>query len=300
MPASTIPLAVPRTRLHAVAAPMATALACLAFLPGLAAAAAPVRLTLHPAALVEQAVVRLGDVAAVDTDDADLAQELQALELGRIDAGTRRYARLEIARHVARRLQQRGRAAAAALEWAGAPEVQVRRSGGQLDGERIVAAARAALQRRLEGLGLSATLQPLRRPGALPLPAGDWTLAAQAPAVLRETLRVQVDVSVDGHLLRSVPVWFALSAADGGPLPAPGQGAAPVQRGARVSVELQQGAIRLERAGMALADARIGQRARVLMEPSANERQARAARPAVLVGTVAGHARVTLAQEDRR
>jgi flagellar basal body P-ring formation protein FlgA len=84
---------------------------------------------------------------------------------------------------------------------------------GHDDADAVVAAAQAAARARMGGAQDSAQLTVTGRPRALHLPKGERRYVARDVEGRwpRRRFTVGVDVFVDGHLARSVPVAFALS-----------------------------------------------------------------------------------------
>ena len=82
----------------------------------------------------------------------------------------------------------------------------------RVDAARIVDAARAALDRQLGSDGASADVEVIGMPQDIALLAGQASLQARMPVGRwpRSRVGIPVDVSVNGHVVRSATVWFAV------------------------------------------------------------------------------------------
>jgi len=251
------------------------ALACLA--AALAADAGAATVALRTSATLAGDRVTLGDVADVTTESLDDLVRLMALPLGMAPPahGSRRLERDA----VERALRAYAPELAPRVAWDGTREVTLERSLRIVDGELILAVARAEAGRFGPG-----ALHELRVPRDLEVPGDAVTLSARPLAVPPTLSRclVWVDVEVDGRHARSIPVAFSVerplaaahdagperaapSDAPGGPsvpaappTPAPG-----VSRGEWVTLTAGSDAVRLERRVQALQDGRPGDTVRV-------------------------------------
>ena len=255
------------------------AAACLA--AALAAAdAGAATVALRPAVALAGDRVTLGDVADVTTESLDDLVRLMALPLGiaPLAHGSRYLERGAIERALAAYSPE----LAGAVEWGGAREVALERSVRTVDGERILAAARAEAAHFGPG-----ALRELHVPRDLEVPGGAVTLSARAlggaPALSR--CLVWVDVRVDGRRVRSIPVAFSVerprvatsdagaerTAPPGAPLDPPVEPVRPgreatapgVTRGEWAMLTAGSDAIRLERRVQVLQDGHPGDTVRV-------------------------------------
>jgi flagella basal body P-ring formation protein FlgA len=100
------------------------------------------------------------------------------------------------------------------LAWRGAPAVRIRGRGQRLAADRLQDAAVPALYAALGGEFEAIEMQPVGGFDGINVPAGKVRLAARVPASQRPARRMSalVDVSVDGSVYTTVPVWFSVRA----------------------------------------------------------------------------------------
>ena len=254
---------------------MMRALSCLA--AALAADAGAATVALRPAVALAGDRVTLGDVADVTTESLDELVRLMALPLGM--APPARGARYIGREAIERALRAHSPDLARRVDWGGAREVALERSVRTVDGERILAAARAEAARFGAG-----ALREVRMPRDLEVPAGAVALSARPllAAPRRARCLVWVDVRVDGQRVRSIPVAFSVERPLAMPDDAPADRAAPgrasadppvrpapelrspgVARGEWATLTAGSDAIRLERPVQVLQDGHPGDTVRV-------------------------------------
>lgn len=122
----------------------------------------------------------------------------------------------------------------------------------RVDGARLVSAARASLvAMAAPGVTVEAGPSAGRAPGPVIVPAGALELHARPDgAAWAPAMRVVVELRVDGHLARRVPVWLAVRALAEGPV-----AAHDLASGTRVSpADLRAGSIDLAAAQLARVD----------------------------------------------
>jgi flagella basal body P-ring formation protein FlgA len=175
------------------------------------AAGASVRIQLHAEAELMTASYRLGDIAAVKTEDSALQRELSALVVGKSPRpGYWGYAtRQQLGAQIARAFPDIQRQ----LAWSGALKTRVKAGGVSFPGERITDTAQTYLSARLGAEHEHFSLGPVE-PTANPLlPRGEVTLSAGLPAELplSKRLPVPVEIVIDGESYQTVTVWFAVS-----------------------------------------------------------------------------------------
>jgi len=207
-----------------------------------------VSIELRPRTRIDQANVRLGDVAFLTTRDLPTLRRLMALPLGPAPRpGSQAVLdRESIARWVearsglqtvdsAMRVQQPG------IRWGGAGEVEIESAAQQLPGETVVGAARAALLSWLSQRSVRAEVEPVSTARDLYLPPGTPTLrvrplAAQAQPTRR--MLVWVDAWVDDRFVRTTAITFEVGA--WAPLAV---ATTSVERGAKVDAVVLRGAM---------------------------------------------------------
>lgn len=277
--------------------------------------AAPVRIALRPTAEVVGPDVTLGDVAVLTTRDLETLRQLMALSVGRGErGGTLRLERDRLAPVV----QARAGVGIGQVEWVGAAASVVRLAGREVSGEAIAREAETALRAALDGV----RIERRQIPRPVHAPAGRLVLRTRgvaAATVMPRRLSVWVDVRVDGRLVRSVPVGFALgpgasaASARGAPTPrrepavdrrppapeiddapapvAASPSSAPpphatnlplVARGTWAVLRAGQGAVVLESRAEVLEDGRSGEAVRVRLPNASSTILARVTGPGTL------------------
>jgi flagella basal body P-ring formation protein FlgA len=186
-------------------------------------AAAPlVSVELRPQVKIEQANVRLGDIAFLTTQDLSTLRRLMALPLGPAPrlGSTALLDRDTIARWVEARsglqtVDSALRMQPSAIRWSGAAEVEITSPAQQVPGETVVGAARAALLDWLSRRSLRAEVEPVSTARDLLLPPGTPTLRVRPMAEQAQPGRrmlVWVDAWVDGRFVRTTAVTFEVGA----------------------------------------------------------------------------------------
>jgi flagella basal body P-ring formation protein FlgA len=182
----------------------------LAALPALTALPAPARAwnaSLRAEAVVAGARVTLGDVAALDANDAGLA----AVDLGA--APLPGYSGRLSRKDIERRLRASGMNGP--IAWAGAEAVRVERSARQVDPALAIQRAEAFLRETLAALADRVELQVADRVPELLLPLGtvEWKpRPLAAPNTFRKHYTVTLDAHVDGTFTRSLAIPFQVRA----------------------------------------------------------------------------------------
>jgi hypothetical protein len=227
-----------------------------------------VLLELQPHATVSGDPVRLGEVARIDSGQADFDAVLQqstltvAPRVGQITHLTR--AQIE---HALRTLRL---SHALQLEWRGAPAVQVHLAQQNVDPERLHQVARQALEQALQARGEQAHDQQQRAQArvrlaqALPevaLPLGQITITPQplAPERLSADMPVWLELAVDGKFYRRIELRFAID----GEFVAQPITSDRVQKGAQVTLLTRQGAVQVQTMARVQQEGTLGQWVRV-------------------------------------
>lgn len=186
----------------------------LAALAGSAGAAAvEVRIELPAALAVTQPEVRLGDVAALTTNDLPTLKRLMALPLGPAPraGGRALLARAELGKWI----EARGVVRAADIQWEGAAATELHRAASEIPGARIAAVAQDALRAWLAERSTRAEINLTTTPADLPVPVGRSTLRVRplpAEAAITRRMVAWVDVWVDDRFVRTLPVGFEVQA----------------------------------------------------------------------------------------
>lgn len=218
-----------------------------------------VQIELRGQVVANRREVRLGDIAIVRTRDYPTIERLVALHLGESPRpGTEAVLRREV---IARWIRSQLGLGRDRLLWSGSDEVHVRSTSQQIAATRIENAARQALQEWL-GVRHGRYVFDAAMAADLTVPAGRAVLAVRPLAGSEPADRtvVWVDVEIDGHAVRAVPVTFLVSARLGRPVIAPVAPVAPlVTRGEWVVLQLKSGAVELERRAQVLQDGVLGQ-----------------------------------------
>lgn len=182
-----------------------------------AAAAAPawagVTVRLHASASVARDAVALGDVAEIEGADRERVDRLRDMPLGRVGRGATPVAlrRGDIARWACMKRGMCGQD----VTWAGARRVEVRGAAPVADRAALVAVARQALDSVLAPLGANLSIDATGVRDGVEVPAGDVVFSARslpAGTAPSRLMTVWVDASVDGHIVRAVPVQFKVAA----------------------------------------------------------------------------------------
>lgn len=183
-------------------------LALLAACWGGAALAAPVQITLKQAVVLAHGSFTFGDVARLQ-GPAQRVRELAALPLG----STPRPGHALMLSRVQLERTLRGRGQGAELDWGGEAAVRVEGAAQTLAGHHVAERARQALSAALQAAGRELQLQLLDPVPDLVLPFGPLLMQVRAlnpEQALRARVRVWVDVLVDGAVIRSQLVPFAV------------------------------------------------------------------------------------------
>jgi flagella basal body P-ring formation protein FlgA len=152
----------------------------------------------------------LGDIADIATTDAALKERLASISIGAVPrqgyADTISRAQVETL--------VRQQVSPATIEWRGAAVVKVRGRGQRLETDKLADVAAQALFVELNKEFEAITMQPLRGSQGMNVPAGMVRLTARVPLLQPVTRRMSalVDVSIDGEVYTTVPVWFAVHA----------------------------------------------------------------------------------------
>ncbi len=199
----------------AVFAPHATAV-------GPTAPDALVSIELRPQVKVDQANVRLGDVAFLTARDLPTLRRLMALPLGPapkpgspavLDRET--IVRWVEARSGLQTVDNALRVQPPAIRWSGASETEIESAAQQLPGETVVSAARAALLSWLSQRSVRAEVEPVSTARDLFLPPGTPTLRVRpltAHVQPSRRMLVWVDAWVDDRFARTTAVTFEVGA----------------------------------------------------------------------------------------
>jgi flagella basal body P-ring formation protein FlgA len=171
-----------------------------------------VRIELRNEVHVEGPLVRLGDVAVLETLDLPMLERLMALPLGP-SPRTGTAVRLERER-LLRWIRARTALHTGQIAWAGPNATVVRVRAELVPGPSIASAAAEALAKAVASGGFRAELGSPEVPRDLTVPAGPVELRARPiarAAVLSRHPTVWVDVRVAGRFVRAVPVSFELT-----------------------------------------------------------------------------------------
>lgn len=175
------------------------------------AMAGSARVVLKEAAVLDRAVCRLGDLADIHAEDEAVAALLENLEVDLPPAtAPEQISRARLAGLVRKQLPRVHRG----IRWEGTEAVAVTRQTVPYALSEVVAFAERALRARLEPKVERLTLQALPQARELRGPRGDVTLRISEPLsdIPARRMAVPVDILTDGVFVRSVPVWFAVSA----------------------------------------------------------------------------------------
>ena len=183
-----------------------------------AAAAAPawaagVTVRLHAAASVARDAVTLGDVAEIDGADRERVDRLRGLPLGRV---ARRGTSVALRRgDIARWACMKQGVCGQDVTWSGARRVEVRGTAPVASRAALVEVARQALESALAPLGASVSIEAMKGPDGVEVPAGDVVFSARplpAGTAPSRHMTVWVDARVDGRFVRAVPVQLKVAA----------------------------------------------------------------------------------------
>lgn len=199
---------------------------CMAGVPAGAFAAspagdAPVAIELRPWVKVDQASVRLGDIAFLTARDLPTLRRLMALPIGTAPrpGSPAMLDRDTIAQWVEARSGmpsvERGAASLPAIRWSGSSETIIETAAQELSGETVVDAARSALLAWLSQRSVRAEVQPVSIARDLTLPAGTPVLRVRplsSQAAPSRRMLVWVDAWVDNRFVRTTAVTFEVDA----------------------------------------------------------------------------------------
>jgi flagella basal body P-ring formation protein FlgA len=162
---------------------------------------------------VEHDAVTLGEIADIEGADPELVQRLRRLPLGRIGAGR---TMVELRRgEIARWVCMKGGLCGQQVAWSGTQRVAVQAAPHAVGKAALVEVARLELERALAPLGARLSIEPSDAPDSVALPSGAVVFSARplpAGTLPGRRMAVWVDAHVNGHFLRTVPVWFVVSA----------------------------------------------------------------------------------------
>lgn len=248
---------------HRFALALALALVAVALVVGHVVAVAVVNkgiIELVSPAFSRGPQVLLGEIASINVDDAELRRSLETLEVGPtpLPGSTRKF---NLGQIQVRMRQQK--LDPAQFSYGGLGEVVVHSVSQTVGAAEIERAAVAELVSST-GFSLAAHQVAVARvdfPQGVQAPSGKVTLVPrmQWPGADMNFVRVNVDVLVDGVLVRTAPVWLRITA----PL--------AIERGAAVTILIQVGAVEVRAQGSALEDGRAGQLIRVRNSASGAE-----------------------------
>jgi flagella basal body P-ring formation protein FlgA len=182
---------------------------------------ATVAIELRPWVKVEQASVRLGDIAFLTARDLPTLRRLMALPIGTAPrpGSPAVLDRDTVAQWVEARSgmqsAERGSASLPAIRWSGASETTIETAAQELSGETVVDAARSALLGWLSQRSVRAEVQPVSTARDLVLPAGTPVLRVRplsSQAVPSKRMLVWVDAWVDNRFVRTTAVTFEVDA----------------------------------------------------------------------------------------
>lgn len=166
---------------------------------------------LHEQAEVTNLRYRLGDIAAIQADDADTRVRLAGVEVGHAPrAGyVAAIARETVAGVVESRLPGlRGK-----VRWQGAEQIRVSSRGVRHSAESFISVARSHLREQLEQDFEEVELHVANEPDDFVTPEGDLEFVPRLPR--RRPLKrmcVWIDVYWQGERIRTIPAWFAVRA----------------------------------------------------------------------------------------
>jgi len=189
------------------------AVLCLLHAASAWSAAARVTVAFDDNVTVEREQLVLGDIARI-TGDEPWRSRLRELAIGtapRVGL-TRRFERDALAALARERLGN-----VSTIDWSGAEKTVVRRSAVDYPAERFVEPARDALVRHLRERHADITrieAVPVGSTKVVTLPKGEMTLLVRPlrGEVLAKRVGAWVDVRVDGTVVASLPIWFAVNA----------------------------------------------------------------------------------------
>lgn len=180
-----------------------------------------VAIELRPWVKVEQASVRLGDIAFLTSRDLPTLRRLMALPIGTaprpgspavLDRDT--VVQWVEARS-GMRSAERDAASTSAIRWSGSSETTIETAAQELSGDVVVDAARSALLGWLSQRSVRADVQPVSTARDLMLPAGTPVLRVRplsSQAVPSKRMLVWVDAWVDNRFVRTTAVTFEVDA----------------------------------------------------------------------------------------
>lgn len=173
----------------------------------------PVTITLPSHVEVKPGSVRVGDIAAIDGPVGSDTQHLSALVLGQMNVN-------DTGRHVSReelsqRLERHTGLDGQAIRWRGASVVHIEVAAQVVTASQIEQCGRALLHAWLAAQFQDVHLDRVSRGADVRVAAGRLDLQARpvdlaTPPTARMT--AWIDVLVDGQVVRSVPVTFAVKA----------------------------------------------------------------------------------------
>lgn len=172
---------------------------------------------LRPELQVSTSLVRLGQLARIESTDLALVRRLVDLPVGRAPfAGDSILLERELLASWMRRLG----VAAEQVTWEGPAATRIVSPSRTVPGEAFAAAARQGLEQWLAARSLRSELELVSVPRDLQAGPGDLQLRMRDPghATLRPRMTVWIEAWVGGRFARVVPVTFGISASGGSPL----------------------------------------------------------------------------------
>lgn len=166
-----------------------------------------------PQAAVHRTPVRLGDVAAVESTDAGLAQQFREIPIG---SAPNEEALVSLERRrLAAAVRSLQRNSGVDLRWSGAAAVTVSFDAVQqrVGGAEFADAARPLLREWLATRASASSMELARAPSDQVLPMGSVVLEVRPLAAgqpIASRMKLWVDVLVDGRFVKAVPIDFVV------------------------------------------------------------------------------------------
>ena len=167
-------------------------------------------ITLRTAADLLGTSYTLGDIADIETSDPILQRRLADISIGAVP----RQGYTELVPRVKVEAVVRQTALPVTIEWLGPSMVRIRGFGQRVEADALFDAAVPLLYGVLSREFTAIELLPVAGLEGVNIPAGTVRLTARVPTSQRAARRmsVLVDVSVDGKVYTTVPVWFFVQA----------------------------------------------------------------------------------------
>jgi flagella basal body P-ring formation protein FlgA len=188
-------------------------------------ASPPIHIELRSHLEVNSTQVVLGDVARISGSDEVRLQRLRSMFIGR---APRIGETIQLGREtISQWIRSRSGLEACDLAWSGAQVTNVRSASSQLSGDQVAQCAQESVAEAFHRLGLRGDSRLLRTPSGYVIPRGKLELRARPQADLsalhvanqakesprspRKRQSIWVDVWVNDHFIRTIPVAFEIT-----------------------------------------------------------------------------------------